>query len=168
VPISIACECGRSLRVKDEAAGKKVRCPGCNAALAVPKPEPEAAPNVDDEAMNILMSEPARPAAAPAARRYSAPEPAGEPYAPRPSSPPPPPPPRPVFKDEPKRKSRRRESGSRGFSINPAIITGLLMMGGAVLWFVLGLSANRIFIYPPILFVLGLINVFRGFSGDAD
>lgn len=44
---------------------------------------------------------------------------------------------------------------------------GVLSMVGAVVWFVLGLMADRIFIYPPILFILGLIAVVNGFfDGD--
>ncbi len=40
---------------------------------------------------------------------------------------------------------------------------GLLMMLGAVAWFVGGLFAGYIFFYPPILFVLGLITMGKGF-----
>ena len=34
---------------------------------------------------------------------------------------------------------------------------GIGMMVGAVVWFVVGWMAGRIFIYPPILFVIGAI-----------
>lgn len=37
--ISLTCACGRKLQVRDEAAGKKVKCPGCQAVLSVPSPE---------------------------------------------------------------------------------------------------------------------------------
>lgn len=44
---------------------------------------------------------------------------------------------------------------------------GLLMMVGAVVWFFLGLAAGRIFFYPPILFIIGLVAVVKGFfDGD--
>jgi len=36
-----------------------------------------------------------------------------------------------------------------------AIWGGIGMMVGAVVWFVLGWMAGRIFFYPPILFVIG-------------
>lgn len=41
--ITVTCsECDKKLKVKDEAAGRKVRCPGCDEMIAVPKPvEPE-------------------------------------------------------------------------------------------------------------------------------
>jgi hypothetical protein len=41
MPISLGCACGRSLRVKDELAGRRIKCPQCGAVLAVPKPEEE-------------------------------------------------------------------------------------------------------------------------------
>ena len=39
------------------------------------------------------------------------------------------------------------------------------MMVGAVVWFVAGLAANRIFFYPPVLFILGIVAVFKGITG---
>jgi DNA-directed RNA polymerase subunit RPC12/RpoP len=42
MPISISCSgCGRSFHLKDEMAGRKVRCPECEAVLVVPEPEDE-------------------------------------------------------------------------------------------------------------------------------
>jgi hypothetical protein len=38
MPISLNCDCGRALRVKDELAGRRVRCPVCQAVLTVPEP----------------------------------------------------------------------------------------------------------------------------------
>lgn len=34
--ISFSCACGKTLRVKDEFAGKRVRCPGCGEPLRIP------------------------------------------------------------------------------------------------------------------------------------
>ncbi len=39
MPISVVCECGKRLKVKDEAAGKRIRCPGCGTVLEVPSAE---------------------------------------------------------------------------------------------------------------------------------
>lgn len=61
MPIPVACACGAKLRVGDQAAGKKAKCPKCGAILVVPAPE--AAPPADD-GFRILTDEPA-PAAAP-------------------------------------------------------------------------------------------------------
>ncbi|MEJ7593771.1 MAG: hypothetical protein WKF77_19710 [Planctomycetaceae bacterium] len=45
---------------------------------------------------------------------------------------------------------------------NGSMITGILMMVGAVIWFVGGLAADIIFFYPPVLFVLGFIALVKG------
>ena len=43
--ISVKCvKCGATLRVPDEAPGKKVRCASCQAVFVVPKPEAPAEP----------------------------------------------------------------------------------------------------------------------------
>lgn len=45
---------------------------------------------------------------------------------------------------------------------NAGIIWGIIMMAGAVVWFVLGYMAGYIFFYPPVLLIIGLIAVFKG------
>ena len=40
--INLSCECGKKLAVKDEMAGKKVKCPGCGSVLSVPSGQDEA------------------------------------------------------------------------------------------------------------------------------
>ncbi len=42
MPLQIECSCGKRLRVREERAGKRVRCPGCGRALTVPEAEPSA------------------------------------------------------------------------------------------------------------------------------
>lgn len=44
MPIRVKCSCGKALSVKDELAGKKVKCPGCASAIPVPKAAPAPAP----------------------------------------------------------------------------------------------------------------------------
>jgi F0F1-type ATP synthase assembly protein I len=44
--------------------------------------------------------------------------------------------------------------------------TGILMMVGAAVWFVVGLMGDTIFFYPPVLFVLGIISFFKGLFGS--
>jgi hypothetical protein len=54
MPISVQCGCGKALKVRDDLAGKKIKCPGCQAVVEVPAPggglefapEPEAPPRV--------------------------------------------------------------------------------------------------------------------------
>src|SRR5262245_9132062 len=41
MPVTFSCACGRSLHVKDELAGREVKCPQCGGGLAVRVPEPE-------------------------------------------------------------------------------------------------------------------------------
>lgn len=41
---------------------------------------------------------------------------------------------------------------------------GLVLSGCAIAWFTLGLMANRVYFYPPVLLVFGLISVARGLS----
>lgn len=38
MPIKVSCQCGKRLSVKDEYAGKRVKCPGCGQPLSVPRP----------------------------------------------------------------------------------------------------------------------------------
>jgi hypothetical protein len=42
MPIEVGCRCGRRLKVPDQAAGKKVKCPACGAVVQVPE-EPRLA-----------------------------------------------------------------------------------------------------------------------------
>jgi hypothetical protein len=51
-------------------------------------------------------------------------------------------------------------------SLNAGVIGGVLMMLIAVAWFVAGLAAGRIFFYPPILLVIGVVAVIKGLFGD--
>lgn len=40
MPITLTCACGKMLRVADEHAGRRVKCPACNAVATAPVPEP--------------------------------------------------------------------------------------------------------------------------------
>jgi len=45
MPIQIKCQCGKALAVKDQFAGKAVKCPACGKAVRVPaRPAPQAGP----------------------------------------------------------------------------------------------------------------------------
>lgn len=62
--IRITCEsCGRTLQTKDTAAGKKVKCPGCEAVIQVPEAgteeifDAEEAPQVDTEPADGLAED---------------------------------------------------------------------------------------------------------------
>jgi hypothetical protein len=70
MPITFTCDCGKQLRVKDELAGKRVKCPACAGGVTVPEPEPEF--EVVDEAPPPKPAP--RPAPKPAARPAPEPE----------------------------------------------------------------------------------------------
>lgn len=45
--ISLRCDCGRKLKLRDELAGKEIRCPDCAEVLTVPKAKAKAEPVVE-------------------------------------------------------------------------------------------------------------------------
>jgi hypothetical protein len=62
MPIRITCSCGKALSVRDELAGKAVKCPGCQTTLRVP-----AAPAAAPSAATAKAARPSTGAAAKAA-----------------------------------------------------------------------------------------------------
>lgn len=51
--------------------------------------------------------------------------------------------------------------------LDAGALGGIVMMLIAAVWFFVGLAADRIFFYPPILFLIGAYGVFKGlFSGN--
>lgn len=167
--IKVACDkCDWQATVKDDRAGKKGKCPTCGEPVLVPVPS--AIPDDPDQAAYAALLEgdddptPSSPVS------YSAPV-APKPYslpnhetkrdvpAARTTK-------SPATKFDYRPKERVRER--RGITISGGVIVGLLMMGGAALWFFVGLAAGRIFFYPPILFIIGLINLIRSLFGHED
>jgi hypothetical protein len=167
--IEIQCACGKLCRAKDEAAGKRVRCPQCGTILNVPCPVAPPTEPVDFDLPApgpVPLGPPpipaARPALPPAPVNWSAPAmpmhpgaggaaplaPLSLPYAtPRPIAP------RPVV-----------QKGWFG-SVNGGAIGGLATIGIAIAWLVVGLMLGRLFIYPFILIVIGLVAVIKGLAG---
>jgi hypothetical protein len=41
MPIIFACTCGKTLRVPDVHAGRRAKCPACNAVVNIPAPGPD-------------------------------------------------------------------------------------------------------------------------------
>src|SRR4051794_27375237 len=39
--IQVSCQCGKQLRVKDEYAGRKGKCPACGGVIQIPAAEPD-------------------------------------------------------------------------------------------------------------------------------
>src|SRR5579864_5476375 len=180
IPVDCS-SCGRTLQLKSELAGKRVKCPSCGEALRVPVPDSGA----DDAAANMLLEDDGD---SPPQREQTA--------MPRRPSPPSPPPPvrdalaeragdyapprgdpfdranRPAPSSTPEKKpvrERERRSGvsfEEGWfgSVNAGMIGGLLMMLIAVVWFVSAWAVGIICFYPPILFVIGVIAFLRGLA----
>jgi hypothetical protein len=66
-----------------------------------------------------------------------------------------------VFKGERKKEGRRLPM----VFINKEVAAGVVMIVAAIAWFVGGLLwLNRIFFYPPILLVLGIAAIYKGFT----
>src|SRR4051794_799861 len=53
MPISVSCLCGRSMRIRDEHAGKKIRCPACSSTISVLLPQAHA--EVIEEAIPVAI-----------------------------------------------------------------------------------------------------------------
>ncbi len=53
--IQVTCTCGKSLSVKDELAGRKVKCPACQKPLRVPAAEEFAEDEIDVEPAELLQ-----------------------------------------------------------------------------------------------------------------
>src|SRR5947199_10586831 len=75
------CSCGTFLLVKDEQAGKRVRCPRCQTVQSVPGPRPEEAEPLEVE-LEELPPEPP-PARPPRPLKPPLPPPAVQTYPPR-------------------------------------------------------------------------------------
>ena len=70
MPISFACDsCKQGLRVKDELAGRSVKCPKCGQVAKVPVPEPAEVPASQADSELRIVEEPPAPPAEPAPLR---------------------------------------------------------------------------------------------------
>lgn len=186
MPITFACPCGKLLKVGDEYAGKRAKCPECDAVVRVPESEPVSDPpratarrvaDEEDEAdrprkrpSRTVADEDDRPS-----RRSRRDEDDEEDDRPRrrrrdEQEDDDPPPRKKRLTDDGSAKGRKLNSDEvaqkprslEGKVANGGILGGLAAMVIAVVWFVVGLAADRIFIYPPILFILGLIGLIKG------
>jgi hypothetical protein len=69
---------------------------------------------------------------------------------------------RPASKRERKKETRRP---SMVFSINAEVASGVVMIVVAIAWFVGGLLwLHRLFFYPPVLLILGIAAIIKGFT----
>jgi hypothetical protein len=172
--ISFGCVCGKQLKVTDEFAGKRARCPACAGVVIVPMPVKE--PLAPEDAAFEMLSEGPDPAPAPrvlkpAARQWE--EVDEKPYQVNTALNEPPTTKKstreiPKFKAKKIQRREARNRGRSGVSINSNVVTGGLLMLGAVVWLIVGLAAGWIFYYPPIMFIGGLVTMVKGFAGHED
>lgn len=187
--ITLVCSaCQKRLKAPESSRGKKVRCT-CGAVLAVPGNAVEASSQASGSWLDGLPQDNSSnypsssspfsfdstsgnyPAATAAPSSYYSPPPpaANDPYgqsnaqssysSPAQSS-------ANMYLANASSEMSRDRYVERGESWNvdwAKIGGGLLTMLGATVWFVVGLAANRIFFYPPILFIIGLVAVLKGF-----
>ena len=120
MPIECACPCGRRLRVADEFAGKKARCPQCGAVVAVPPPAPDAgeseAPEDEPPVVRPRRKKKRRPAdeEGPTARAYMREAEAR------------------LRRDDERERNRKREDGD-GYTFGGVHVTAGVVMGGTLL-----------------------------------
>jgi len=157
--LAMTCHCGKSLRVQESLAGRKVRCPACQEVCAIPL----TGAKLEETAFDILTAEmpamprPARPV--PALRRDTTPLPSAR-VGPRPLK----------MNWKPKSKSdsttTRTLGDDEGFGhVNARAVGGILLLAIAVAWFASGYATSYLLICPAVLGVLGLIAAVKGMFG---
>ena len=145
--IAVTCPgCDKTMKVKDEFAGKRALCPFCKAMIRVPEQDTPSEPPARD----FSMVEDAEPDRQVEPRRRSRRD------------------------DQPRKRPRLRDEDNdvrrprSGGGISSGVLTGILMMVGAVIWFFGALALNWIAFYPPVLFIVGLITFIKGLTGQED
>ena len=160
--IEMTCDsCSRRLSVPASAVGKQVQCP-CGVKSLVPNasaaPQPANQFAMPTESFgnepfadNAFASDPFDSASSGGGF-----EPASTPaYLTAPK-------PRPKAKKKKKSSSSSAGSKSGGPDMGQ-VLGGLGMMVGAVVWFVAGIFFGWVFFYPPILLIIGLVTMIKGF-----
>ena len=158
--IEIACtSCQRRLSVPANAAGKKVKCP-CGVATAVPNAgsaPPAPIPANDPFGMPANDNPFAAPADEFGQNPYAASSDDGYGMSSTPAY---------MSAPKPRKKAKRKKKASAPSGAGPdmgQVLGGIGMMVGALVWFFGALALGVIFIYPPILFVIGLATMIKGF-----
>jgi hypothetical protein len=185
MPFTLNCTCGKTLRIADEHAGKRIKCPACNGILssAAPQPAMPAFEVVEDEPRQLTQ---ARPVAKPRAVDDDDDDGYGVRKAERSADPPKA---KPTFRkrgdddddDEPrprKKKRKARKSRNTGFlgGKDAGRRIGYILGGGFAL--VLGVAlavwgndgegrgSTRLLIFGVLVAIGGLISVVQGVTGN--
>lgn len=185
MPITFDCACGKTLRVPDQHAGKRVKCPACNGVATVPAAEPEPMFEVVEDTAQPLVSPPpppkapvrAKPVPARAAdeddeedyrrgsgaktsRRDDDDEEEEEKPKPKKKK-------KIKARSSPPRDDHDRSTNHNSTSATREIIGGLfaVLFGGALC--VYAISKDRIPIYGAILLICGVIGLLKGLAGGS-
>ena len=138
--IAVTCSgCNRTMNVKDDFAGRRALCPFCKAEVQVPGREQPRETDPHPLAADDRDTNHDR----------------GD-DEPRP---------RPRLNDDDIDVRKTRPGGGGG---GGGVLTGVLMMVGALIWFFGALALGVTFFYPPILFIGGLITFIKGLSGNSE
>jgi hypothetical protein len=169
-------QCGKQLMVPSTAAGKQGRCPACQNVFVLPTLVAAVAVDEEDQELRLspLASDPfgqnaqasgqLQPLAA-AFTPAAAQSPFQQGYAQAPNP----------YMAAAQAQAAQNQGGAKynhGFGLehrgwDMGMVGGLLMMLIAVVWFVGAAFFDIWFIYPPILFIIGLVGFVRGlFTGN--
>lgn len=156
MPIAISCTCGRDLTLRDELAGKLIRCPACAGTLQVPVPAEEV---VED----VVAGPPPLPRSQKKDRDLPLEPPVRRPDRPK----------------EPRKKKKKKsvyadyygnenrdgavtmEEGWFG-NVNAGLWGGLITLLIGIGLLVIGLLFGRILIWAIILIVISVIALLKG------
>ncbi|HYV37959.1 MAG TPA: hypothetical protein VE988_19900 [Gemmataceae bacterium] len=162
--IEIQCDCGKSLQVKEELAGRKVRCPACAKVLAVP--DCTEIGTAENEVFNLLSDS----TDVPNGVRPSAQEPHQQALLPESLSPSV----ANAVKPLKRVKHRKPVIDDRDWKWHAPllygkreIIVGIFLILAALVFFAIqyGSTSWRFRVYPIVLLVMGLAALYRGITG---
>ncbi len=151
-PQVVACLCGQRFRAEPHLAGTQVQCPMCNRPLHIPcgsiaASATQATASHTASAVDDLWGDLPKPPSQFAGVALS---PAHANHANQI-----------LFsaRTEVTKKNKDLDAWATG-----KIVSGIAMIAGSILWFALGLLAGWIYLYPPIMFVTGVIALINGLS----
>src|SRR4051812_35658919 len=158
--IEFSCDCGKQLRVKDALAGKRIKCPACEAALTVPVAEEDI-----EEVVPVPEKRALTPRGKP--RREEAEEEEERPRGRRrrdedeePEE---------EEEERPRKKKRRRERSDSGNSMAfGSIALGLLLIVGSVVIFIVGLMNGVLWYGAAFVLLAGVGAIARGVAGGSE
>ena len=170
--IRVGCQCGKRFAAPDHLAGKSVPCPSCGSPILIAAPPAKAAalapiasddpfgplsplPAAQDDLWNSLPQQAAWPPPQPAWQPPAFAPPAQDFRASVHSS---------LAQDymASAHQQNVEQKGEMDAWGTGKIVSGILMMTFACVWFFGGLLFGIIFFFPPVLFIAGLIALING------